>query len=719
MSVRWKDKADITTLAAGDRIPVTDVSDANVDKYTTPAEIATYVSANLTDDIVTNADLAEMAQSRIKGRAEGAGTGNPTDLTPAEVREVAELASTDSPTFVNLTQTGYHDLTEIAAPASPAANVARLYARDVSSRTELAFKNSSGHVIDLLRGFISVKDYGAAGDNSTDDTTAIQAAINAAAVSVGGLQGAYVFFPKGQYVVSDTIEFPVTHFTNGVTLVGEGRWQSKIRLSTALGAGEAVFHRADTGATVHGGGFVNIQVDANYLADYAVHIEVGKGGLYEGAGFFNALVTEALFGDAVTARWYENKLIDCWFRNENPTAADRSDYNCRLLGFATDNEFIRCTFTNAINANFYTQAASNALTCCHAYGSPSTYEATYCFQADGGTRFIDNYADGFGTAGFYLNSNDNAVIGSRILWPATTTGDGILIATGRSGLAVMGNTYVSKPAARSKVAFAGTVPTDSQILDGFASASGQSLFLGHTQNISGGSNARLQVVGTDFATSLQKLARFSADSSSPTLSLQKSRNADPTAFTIVQVSDVLGIVEFAGDDGATVRTAAAIRGTVDGTPGSSDMPGRLGFFTTPDGSATALERLRVNNAGAITALAPLGGIGYGTGAGGAVTQVTNKTTSVTLNTVCGQVTMEATTAIGAGANATFTLTNSAIATTDVVVCCIDSGGTANAYTAQCVAVGAGSCAIKVTNTTAGSLSEAPVINFAVIKAVAA
>jgi len=42
-NVRWKDKADIATLAAGDQIPVTDISAANADKYFTPAEMATYV----------------------------------------------------------------------------------------------------------------------------------------------------------------------------------------------------------------------------------------------------------------------------------------------------------------------------------------------------------------------------------------------------------------------------------------------------------------------------------------------------------------------------------------------------------------------------------------------------------------------------------------------------------------------------------------------------
>lgn len=46
MAVRWKDKTDIATLADGDRIPVTDVDDANTDKYTTPAEIKAYVEAN-------------------------------------------------------------------------------------------------------------------------------------------------------------------------------------------------------------------------------------------------------------------------------------------------------------------------------------------------------------------------------------------------------------------------------------------------------------------------------------------------------------------------------------------------------------------------------------------------------------------------------------------------------------------------------------------------
>jgi hypothetical protein len=45
-------------------------------------------SASVPDGAVTNAKLADMAQSTIKGRAAGAGTGDPTDLSAAQVRDI-------------------------------------------------------------------------------------------------------------------------------------------------------------------------------------------------------------------------------------------------------------------------------------------------------------------------------------------------------------------------------------------------------------------------------------------------------------------------------------------------------------------------------------------------------------------------------------------------------------------------------------------------------
>jgi len=107
--------------------------------------------------------------------------------------------------------------------------------------------------------------------------------------------------------------------------------------------------------------------------------------------------------------------------------------------------------------------------------------------------------------------------------------------------------------------------------------------------------------------------------------------------------------------------------------------------------------------------------GYITGDGGSVTQSTNKTTAVTLNKKCGTVTMNGA-ALAADAIATFTLTNSTIAATDVVVLNHASAGTAGKYALNAQAA-AGSASVNVTNISAGSLSEAIVIRFAVIKAV--
>ena len=109
-------------------------------------------------------------------------------------------------------------------------------------------------------------------------------------------------------------------------------------------------------------------------------------------------------------------------------------------------------------------------------------------------------------------------------------------------------------------------------------------------------------------------------------------------------------------------------------------------------------------------------VGYSTGTGGAVTQATNKSTGVTLNKRCGQITMN-NASLSAAAEVSFTLTNSTISATDVVMICIGSGATAGAYNVQCDAVAAGSCRISIGNMSSGSLGEAIVLNFVVIKAV--
>ncbi len=104
---------------------------------------------------------------------------------------------------------------------------------------------------------------------------------------------------------------------------------------------------------------------------------------------------------------------------------------------------------------------------------------------------------------------------------------------------------------------------------------------------------------------------------------------------------------------------------------------------------------------------------YPTGLG-SVTQLTNKSTSVTLNTNAGVITMN-NAALLSGVTVGFTVNNSTVGSTDVVIVSIASGATANSYRVEVDAVVSQSFHVSLTNYSGGSLSEAVVLNFAVIK----
>lgn len=111
-----------------------------------------------------------------------------------------------------------------------------------------------------------------------------------------------------------------------------------------------------------------------------------------------------------------------------------------------------------------------------------------------------------------------------------------------------------------------------------------------------------------------------------------------------------------------------------------------------------------------------GGYGYGTGAGGTVTQGTSRTTGVTLNKPCGSITLFSTTTT-ANQVTTFTLTNSLIAIGDVVNVSVRTA--TGVYFVNVTATAAGSCNISVFTPAAVGSAEAPILNFAVTKAVTA
>ena len=109
-------------------------------------------------------------------------------------------------------------------------------------------------------------------------------------------------------------------------------------------------------------------------------------------------------------------------------------------------------------------------------------------------------------------------------------------------------------------------------------------------------------------------------------------------------------------------------------------------------------------------------IGYSAAAQGSVTQLTSKSTAVTLNKSAGQITMN-NAALAGNTAASFTLNNSLISANDTIIVCISSittGSTAGAYTSYVSNMTSGSASITLRNLSGTSYSEAIVINFSII-----
>jgi hypothetical protein len=148
----------------------------------------------------------------------------------------------------------------------------------------------------------------------------------------------------------------------------------------------------------------------------------------------------------------------------------------------------------------------------------------------------------------------------------------------------------------------------------------------------------------------------------------------------------------------------------DGTGASND--GYISFLRGSGAAINGLTQVAFAVGGTAVAGATANGFGYITGAGGAVTQATSRTTGVTLNKACGSITLVS--AAGSTSYQSFTVTNSCVAATDTIRVNQKSG--TDKYAIFVTAIGAGSFQITYA-TLSGTTTEQPVFNFSVMKAV--
>jgi len=149
----------------------------------------------------------------------------------------------------------------------------------------------------------SVFEFGAIGDGATDDTAAIQRAIDAVSENGGGI----VHVPIGNYLIYDTLNVP-----SGITLRGEGgQAQHHVTQITAMAAINmiAALGEYDGNPYMDNFGLENVLLDGNEHASLGVHIRAGRVCHITGCSIIRIKGT-AYLADQVWDSWYRDCLFD-------------------------------------------------------------------------------------------------------------------------------------------------------------------------------------------------------------------------------------------------------------------------------------------------------------------------------------------------------------------------------------------------------------------------
>ena len=715
--------------------------------------------------INANSDLIETAIENTLSRD---GTvpntmGADLDLNGYDLLNVGNLVI-DGEIITGDTVSEHVEFIETTVPSSPVTNRSRMYAVDNAGTTTLQVKDSAGVTSDIshfkqtgtgatvrtqsskLSEVLSVLDFGADPTGVADSAAAIQAAIDAAA-AISGARGT-VHIPSSGLGATYKIASALTWKANVNILCDPG---TRIFASAAMNA----MLQTGTGSSnrlrnvwLHGGRW-----DGAFLARRGLWIKEGNGVhlqnfLIRQIGTFVDGVTETessyiRIGDPGQFTSCYEIMIDDFFLARaddagSPTFAPANNYgifstdgasDCHVsngnisgvkFGMADEMAHWKINFVHVWNYQPGHGALVNGF-----YDNIGGVIYTGC-QVDCATYEIPWRVDG--------TFHPNQIMGCQVNCSLDTAsssdnvGTAISVGTGAQ-LAAIGNTISCDVTKRFATDFSGSLALvtihghqNKNVVSpvgnsGVTTPDGR-IVSRHSTALVGptGVTSKLQALGAD-ANAATLVARFSADSGPPRISGAKSRHATVGSHTIVQSGDTLLEIVGMGSNGTDFQNAALMRVLVDGTPGAAtDMPGAWVWYTSADGSATPVEGWRVGANGRVTAAQPLGGLGYGTGAGGTVTQITSKSTAVVLNKVCGQITTHNAT-LNAGVEVGFSVTNSAVAATDVVVLSIASGGSFDSYHLSVDSVTAGFFRISISNVSASNLGEALVINFAVIKAV--
>lgn len=177
-----------------------------------------------------------------------------------------------------------------------------------------------------------IRSYGAKGDGITDDTGAIQKAIDAASAAGGG----EVYVPTGTWVVSDSdASGNALALKSNVTLTGDGAGDSILKLADGAGAGTTSLLGVVAGSTVRDAGVSNLGLDGN---------QANASGEISGWSQSGASSIGNLLLDGVTASDFSGRGFDLTGSAVNLTVRNSTASGNTLDGFGIGGSLPALTF---------------------------------------------------------------------------------------------------------------------------------------------------------------------------------------------------------------------------------------------------------------------------------------------------------------------------------------------------------------------------------------
>jgi hypothetical protein len=557
-----------------------------------------------------------------------------------------------------------------------------------------AVASTSGSWVRVYAGALNVKWFGAKGDGTTDDATPMQAAIDL----VYALGGGSVFLPPGEYLISSQIGIAVAAGIN-CKIFGAGQNATKITIDSSL----------DTSA---GAIAIGVATSVGGCGVSVFDLTIAGGATKKAIVLTNANIFKAERVDfsgvgigVVSTTSYFVQLVGCSF------------INCAIYGFVADSgvnglHIERCGFYGIGGQAILLDGATQSYNVKIVFNDFEDVVTVMQFNPGvDGLLFEGNWVEEASGALWSFGAASTGVIieGNTLQSSATTSLDNV--SGGRFAANNLYNQVITAGTAINFIDGGGNAALGTSTLPNLPRAIGGDLGSADNRVLrsdgTGGKTAQASGVTIDDADTLTA-GTLVASKTGGTVSalINAATSGQNAALTFLSGGASKWDMGKDASDNFFYYDDVGARNVLTITAGAN------GDMTLMPSNGNVVSP------GAIRSTGPTKGVGYATGAGGTVTQATSKSTGVTLSKVCGQITMNAA-ALAAGAKVSFVVTNTAVAASDMVVVNVVGGGTANAYRASVAAVGSGSFTITVENITGGSLSEAAVIGFAIIKAVTA